>query len=346
MALRVGIAADERFLNHKTGHFHPEHPKRLDAVYRMVDRDFGAILSRITPEPAAMEEIERVHTPSHIKRIMMTASQRMSSLAPDTPVSSQTYLSAWLAVGACLQGIDALMAGAVDAFFALVRPPGHHALPDRACGFCIFNNIGIAARYAADRYALSRILIVDWDIHHGNGLNDLFYSEKGVFYFSTHDPMLYPYSGTAEQTGEDAGLGYTMNIPIDRSFTDNDMVYLYDQTLVSAITGYRPQLIMVAAGFDAHADDPIGRSRFSETLYGRITRRIMDARNKTGEAPPLFFSLEGGYHPLSLAKSVKSVLTALTDDRFDAPAPTEPGATVMQLAGYIRGIHEKYGVLK
>ncbi len=346
MTLRVGIAADERFLKHKTGHFHPEHPKRLDAVYRMVDRDFGAVLSRITPEPAAMEQLERVHTPSHIKRIMMTASQRMSSLAPDTPVSSQTYLSAWLAVGACLQGIDALMSGALDAFFALVRPPGHHAMPDRAGGFCIFNNIGIAARYAADRYALSRILIVDWDIHHGNGLNDLFYSENGVFYFSTHDPMLYPYSGAAEQTGEVTGEGFTMNIPIDRSFTDNDMIYLYNRTLVSVIAGYRPQLIMVAAGFDAHADDPIGRSRFSETLYGRITRLIMDARDRTGEAAPLFFSLEGGYHPLSLASSIKSVLTALTDEAFTADPPATAGSMAMQLAAYIRSIHEKYGVLR
>ena len=191
MGLKVGIARDERFLEHKTGHLHPEHPKRLTSIYRMIDQEFTGKVIDFKPQPAALEHIERVHTPGHIRQMLKTAELRLTSLAPDTPVSATSYLAAWVAVGACLQGVDYLIAHECDAFFALVRPPGHHALPDRAGGFCLFNNIAIAALYAIEKYKLERILVIDWDIHHGNGIHDFFYEDRRVFYFSTHDLMLY-----------------------------------------------------------------------------------------------------------------------------------------------------------
>ena len=341
--MKVCIARDERFLEHKTGHFHPEHPKRLDAIYRMIDQHFKNRLIPIHPEPATLEQIERIHSPAYIKRILKTADQRITSLAPDTPISADSYFAAWLAVGACIQGIDRLMSKTCNAFFAFVRPPGHHALPDKASGFCLFNNIAIAAQYAIDRYALERILVVDWDIHHGNGIHDIFYDDKKVLYVSTHDLMLYPYTGELNQTGSGEGQGYTVNIPILREFIDDDMIYLYQEILQPLIAGYRPQLTMVAAGFDAHADDPIGRSRLTEATYGGVTRLLKHLRSYA-ETPPLFYSLEGGYHQRALAESIKIILTELTGDLSPMP-PLAPGPAVINLIAKVKKIHLPFGVL-
>ncbi|MDO9263015.1 MAG: histone deacetylase [Desulfosalsimonadaceae bacterium] len=342
MTLRVGIARDERFLEHKTGHFHPEHPKRLEAVYRMIDRHFEDRLIPIPPEPATLEQMERIHSQAYIKRILKTADQRITSLAPDTPISAESYLAAWLAAGACVKGVDSLINGVCDAFFALVRPPGHHAMPDRASGFCLFNNIAIAARYALDRYDLGRVLVIDWDIHHGNGIHDIFYDSKEVLYFSTHDPMLFPYSGEISQTGGDNAKGYTVNVPIPRELTDDDMIYLYREILRPLIKGYQPRLIMVAAGFDAHTDDPIGRSRLTESAYQGITRLLMEFR-ALADLPPLFFALEGGYNQRALADSIQAVLMELTT----GPTPSfeiSPSQTALDLVAQVRSLHAPYGV--
>jgi acetoin utilization deacetylase AcuC-like enzyme len=344
MGLKVGIARDERFLEHKTGHLHPEHPKRLTSIYRMIDQEFSGKVIDFKPQPAALEHIERVHTPGHIRQMLKTAELRLTSLAPDTPVSATSYLAAWVAVGACLQGVDYLMAHECDAFFALVRPPGHHALPDRAGGFCLFNNIAIAATYAIEKYGLERILVIDWDIHHGNGIHDFFYEDRRVFYFSTHDLMLYPYSGEIEQTGKGIGEGYTINIPLDRTFTDNDVIYIYQEMLTPLIKGYRPQMVMVAAGFDAHADDPIGRSRLTEKTYAGITRLLVELR-KTHEYFPLLFSLEGGYDQRSLTNSVKAVLTELVNDHETQITASSPSQDTINLIAKVQEIHSRYGVL-
>jgi acetoin utilization deacetylase AcuC-like enzyme len=347
MGLKVGITRDERFLEHKTGHFHPEHPNRLEAIYRMLDRQFmdrhfmDRLIS-IPPEPATLEQMERIHSPAYIKRILKTADQRITSLAPDTPISADSYMAAWLAAGSCVKGIDSLMSGVCDAFFALVRPPGHHAEPARASGFCLFNNIAIAAKYALDRYDLCRILVIDWDIHHGNGIHDIFYDSPEVLYFSTHDPLLFPYSGEIAQTGGDRAKGYTVNVPIPRELTDEDMIFLYREILQPLIKGYQPQLIMVAAGFDAHIDDPIGRSRLTEATFQGITGLLMTLRHSAGD-PPLFFSLEGGYNPRALADSVQAVLTELVEGPTASPE-LSPSETVLDLVAQVQSIHATYGV--
>lgn len=348
MGLTVGVARDDRFLEHKTGHFHPEHPQRLSAIYRMLDQSFADQVTFYKPEPAALEWIEKVHTPAYIKRILKTAEQRITSLAPDTPISAGTYLAAWLAVGACLQGVDALVSGRCDAFFALVRPPGHHALADRAAGFCVFNNIAIAARYAREKHELERILVIDWDIHHGNGICELFYDDPTVYYFSTHDIMLYPYSGALDETGGGPGKGYTMNIPIARDMTDEDILYLYNDILPSLFAGFRPRMVMVAAGFDAHTSDPIGRSRWSDAVYTGITRLLIRLSRQFHTPVPLLFSLEGGYDPPSLNASVKAVLTTLLTYHETEPPPEhrpKPDSAARDLSRTIRSIHLPLGVL-
>ncbi len=311
MARTVAVARDERFAVHKTGHSHPESPARLTAIYRMLDRFFPSGLKVVTPQPATLDQLELVHTGGHVEKILKTAEQKITSLAPDTPVSSQSYLAAWLAAGAGIQGVDCLMEKNCQAFFALVRPPGHHALPERAIGFCLLNNLAIAARYAQMTYHLEKILIIDWDIHHGNGLNDVFYRENGVFYLSSHDLMLFPCSGDIEDVGDGAGRGFTLNLPLSRSFTDAEVLYIYREVLRPVISRYRPDLIIVAAGFDAHADDPLGRSGWTENAYGMLTRLICEQADAAGGIP-LLFSLEGGYDPGANAKSVKAVLNALT----------------------------------
>ncbi len=342
--MNVGITRDERFLKHKTGHHHPEHPKRLDAVHRMLDQHFQNRLIQIPAALATLEQIERIHSPAYIKRILKTAEQRLTSLAPDTPISADSHFAAWLAAGACIKGVESLMTGTCEAYFGFVRPPGHHALPDKAAGFCIFNNIAIAAQYAMDRFALERILVVDWDIHHGNGIHDIFYNSDHVFYLSTHDPMMYPYTGALDQTGAGKGTGYTVNIPIIREFTDDDMLYLYQEILTPLIAAYQPQLIMTAAGFDAHGDDPVGRSRLTRKFYRNITRLLMHLRKQTGNAP-LFFALEGGYDQRALADSIFDMVTELT--RPPSPLATlSPSPDAAKLVDRVKTLHSPYGFLR
>ncbi len=342
----VGVTRDDRFAGHKTGHSHPESPARLRSVYRMLDQSFVDALLTVTPEPATLDQLERVHTAAHVKKILKTAEQKITSLAPDTPVSNQSYLAAWLAAGACVQGVDLLLEGACRSFFALVRPPGHHALPDRATGFCLFNNLAVAARHARARHGLKKILIIDWDVHNGNGLNDVFYAENSVFYLSSHDLMLFPYSGTIEETGTGQGRGFTLNLPLDRAFTDNDMASIYQAVLEPVFARYAPDLVMVAAGFDAHVDDPLGRSHWTEKAYFLLTRLIRDLADQHGR-PPLLLSLEGGYDPGANAASVKSVLNALISDQPNAPdlLPPDHPALVNDLLEAVREVHRPYGVI-
>ena len=340
---RVAIIRDERFLEHKTGHVHPEHPNRLKAIYRMLDTDFSDGLLKIEAEPATLEHLELVHTPSYIEKVLKTADHTFSSLAPDTPTSAKTYEAAWLAVGACLKGLDALLSGQCDVCFSLIRPPGHHALPDRAGGFCIFNNLGVTARYAMNEHGLRRILIIDWDTHHGNGLNDLFYGEKEVLYFSSHDIGLYPYGGDWEETGEKEGQGYTINLPVPRELEDREFLHLYHEILVPLFGRYNPDLILVVAGFDAHHEDPVGRSILTEKAFRGLTQMILDLSAEI-DHPPILFALEGGYDPLALSRSVKGVLEVLTETHHEDRFSSEKTERVHGLLEKARGIHAKFGV--
>jgi acetoin utilization deacetylase AcuC-like enzyme len=180
MALKVGIVRDDRYLLHQPGLVHPERPERLIRLYEMLDKEHFEALVPIQPDLATLEQLELIHAPNYVRKVLKTAERPFTDLAPDTPVSSESYLSAWLAVGGCIRGLQAVLSGRCDVCFALIRPPGHHALRSRAGGFCIFNNLAITARYAIKRQGFRRVLIVDWDIHHGNGIQELFYGERVV----------------------------------------------------------------------------------------------------------------------------------------------------------------------
>ncbi len=343
MKRKIGIVRDERYLEHKPGHMHPENPRRIKAVYQMIDTHFSKKLIHIEPEAATLEQLELVHTPAYIKKVMKTAEHHFTSLAADTPASSKSYLAAWLAAGGCLKSLDALMEGLCDICFALIRPPGHHALADRAGGFCIFNNTGIAARYARQIYGLNRILIIDWDIHHGNGLNDLFYDQKEVLYFSSHDMLLYPYSGDWKETGTSEGEGYTINLPVPRDLDDQEFFYLYREILGPVIKSYVPELILIDAGFDAHHQDPIGRSRLTEKVFRWLTCFFLEQLSEINN-PPMLLVLEGGYHPGSLARSVKEVLEVLTSEETQELSPLIDSDRAKKIVTKTRRIHKRYGV--
>lgn len=339
----TGIVRDERYLEHMPGHAHPEHPSRLRTIHDMLDKHPPGELIAVPAELATLEELELVHTPTHVKKVLKTAEQPFTNLAPDTPACAKSYLSAWLAVGGCVRAVDALMEHRCEACFCLVRPPGHHALPDRAGGFCFFNNLGIAARYAAKKYRLKRILVIDWDIHHGNGIQELFYSDPSVFYFSTHNMLLYPYSGDMDETGTGAGSGYTVNIPLPRKLGNENFFHIYRETLTPIFRRYRPELVMIAAGFDAHREDPIGRSCMTSKDFRHLTRLLLKLLWGAG-SPPLLLSLEGGYNPRALTDSVREVLSALVLPEEEALPIATPSPDTEILVANVFEMHRPYGV--
>lgn len=343
MALKLGIVRDDRFLEHMPGHTHPEHPSRLRAVHRLLDTEFEGRYDLIQPEPATLEVLELVHTSAYIKKVLKTADHKFTSLAPDTPASAKTYLAAFLAVGGSLKGLEALVSGRCDVCFAMIRPPGHHALADRAGGFCIFNNLGVTARYAMHQFDLRRILIIDWDVHHGNGIQDLFYREKEVLYFSTHDMLLYPYTGNLEETGSGGGQGYTINVPFQRELNDADLLHLYRGILTPVVQSYRPDLILVVAGFDTHHEDPIGRMKVTESAFADLSRLLLYLRS-TVDHPPVLLALEGGYSSRGLVDSVRRVLDTLTSEAEPQELPSEETTLGARLVAAAREIHATYKV--
>lgn len=343
MALTIGIVRDLRYLEHKPGLVHPESPNRLRAIYRMLDKEFPRRLINIEPELATLENLELVHTPEYIKQILSTAERDFTPLAPDTPVSAKTYMAAWLAVGGCIRGLETVLSGQCRACFCLVRPPGHHALADRAGGFCIFNNLGVAARYAIEYFGIERILIIDWDIHHGNALQELFFSDPRVLYFSTHYMGWYPHTGDWEETGDGKGEGFTVNIPVFKELEDMDMIHVYREILGPVVRRYRPQLILVAAGFDAHYRDPLGRTRLTEKSYKWLTQMVLQLSDSVANAP-ILFSLEGGYDNYALAASVREVLAVLTHGGRRERIPTATTRRALELVQKAERIHKKYGI--
>jgi acetoin utilization deacetylase AcuC-like enzyme len=343
LGLDVAIVRDIRYLDHKPGLVHPESPNRLRSIYRMLDSDFPNGLITIAPVPAGLEDLELVHTPDYIKQILSTSERDFTTLSPDTAVSSLTYLAAWLAVGGCIKGLEAVMTGQCRVCFALVRPPGHHALHDRAGGFCIFNNLGITARYAMERFGLKRILIVDWDIHHGNALQEVFYRENRVFYLSTHYMGWYPHTGDWEETGEGDGLGYNVNIPVPKELEDDDIIHVYREVLGPVVRAFRPELVLVAAGFDAHHRDPLGRTRLTEQAFRWLTQIVLQLSESVRSAP-ILLALEGGYDNRALAASVREVLKVLTFEGRRERVPSVRTKRGKDVVEKVRQVHRRYGV--
>jgi acetoin utilization deacetylase AcuC-like enzyme len=252
-------------------------------------------------------------------------------------------MAAWLAAGGSLTALEALASGQCEVCFAMVRPPGHHAQPDRAGGFCIFNNLGIAAKYALEQYYFKRILIVDWDIHHGNGIQDLFYDDNRVMYISSHFTNIFPYMGEWEEVGSGAGEGYNVNVVLSKNIEDQDVAHIYDGLLSGAIERFKPDLIMIAAGFDLHRKDIFSRANVTEACFSRITKRLLALRERAG-SPPLLLALEGGYRIPALVSSVREVLNVLTGGGCDEPPDIQSAKLGVELLEKARRIHAPFRI--
>jgi acetoin utilization deacetylase AcuC-like enzyme len=312
---RTGIVKDEMYIEHITDDYHPENPNRLRAIYAMLQqKDMEGLFTEITPRLATREELEMVHLPSYVDLIASTAGQSARRLDPDTVASPKSYDAARLAVGGVLEAIEAVIQGKLDNAFALVRPPGHHAEKNRAMGFCIFNNIAVGAKYATQTHGLERVLIIDWDVHHGNGTQNTFYENPKVLYFSTHRyGFFYPGTGAPEEVGTGTGEGFTVNVPMSPGCGDAEYGNIFLHVLKPIALSYEPQLVLVSAGFDTYSRDPLGGMRMTEEGYARLTDITMDIAQRTCDGK-IIIALEGGYDLDGLAASVKAVLGELRGD--------------------------------
>ncbi len=309
---RTGIVRDERYLEHVMDPGHPESPERLRVIYKMLEEaEMKNLFQMVKPRAATREELMMIHSSAYVDLVASTAGKPYFRLDMDTSTCAKSYEAALWAAGGLLELIKAVMEKRLDNGFALVRPPGHHAERDRAMGFCLFNNVAIGARYALRNFPLQRILIVDWDVHHGNGTQNSFYEDSQVLYFSTHRyGFFYPGTGGAKEVGKGKGEGFTVNVPLSTGAGDADYANIFEKFLKPIALEYQPQLVLVSAGFDTHQDDPLGGMEVTEKGYARMAQILMEIAESTAEGK-LVLALEGGYDVSGESRSVKAVLKEL-----------------------------------
>jgi acetoin utilization deacetylase AcuC-like enzyme len=311
---RTGFVYHPQYLEHDMGAGHPESPDRLRAIVARLERSgVFSRLVRIEPFPASDEWITQVHTVSYVETLKRRApTSGRVSLDPDTSMSSGSLAAAYLAAGGAIAAADAIVAGSVEHAFCAVRPPGHHAERDRAMGFCLFNNVAIAARYLQRRHAMARVLIVDWDVHHGNGTQHTFENDPSVLFFSTHQYPFYPGTGRATETGDGRGAGATINVPMNVGEGDDTYREVFQKVLLPAADAFQPDFVIVSAGFDAHKDDPLASMGLTEEGYADLTRMVVSIARRHSRGR-LLSCLEGGYNLQALSASVERHLLALLD---------------------------------
>lgn len=311
---KTGLVYHPAYLEHDMGMGHPESPNRLRAIVQQLEQGGTmARLTRIDPRQAEDEWITQVHTPGYVATLKKHApANGRVSLDPDTSMSPGSLNAAYLAAGGALAGVDAIMAKQVDHVFCAVRPPGHHAEAGRAMGFCLFNNVAIAARYVQKKHGLKRVLIVDWDVHHGNGTQHSFEDDPSVLFFSTHQYPHYPGTGRASERGTETGEGFTINVPMEAGEGDETYHAIFQKALVPAADDFKPDFVIVSAGFDAHRDDPLASMGLTEEGYADLTKIVAGIAKRHAHGR-ILSSLEGGYNLTALAASVDSHIKALLD---------------------------------
>lgn len=316
-------------LEHETGQ-HPEHPGRITAVVKLLqERGLWARLLHPVAEPASLEAVEAVHDPGYLGLIRHFAERGGGWLTGDTPFGPRSWDAAMMASGASVGAVDAVLRGTAPCAFALVRPPGHHAGPAEGMGFCLINHAAVAARHAIDAYGLERVLLVDYDVHHGNGTQDIFYEDPAVLYFSTHQYPAYPGTGAAREIGAGEGLGATVNVPLPAGVGDAGHLLALRETLVPIAREYRPELILVSAGYDSHWANSayLNSIRMNVTVsgFGEWVTLLRDLADEMCGGR-LAFTMEGGYDPNALAWSVDATFRVLLREPVEDPLGPNPNA--------------------
>lgn len=340
----VGYVSDEIYQQHDTRD-HVEGKDRLTAIDTiLVNTRVKEQLTPLQPRPATIDEIAAVHDRDYINNLKCETESGGGWLDPDTYVSKGSWEAALYAAGGLMNAVDAVMNKKVGSAFALVRPPGHHAVRLHQMGFCLFNNVSVAAKFALSNYNIKRILIIDYDVHHGNGTQDAFYSDSQVLYLSTHEYPWYPFTGSAEEMGSGPGEGYNVNIPLEADLGDREYLSVFNEVLTPVAKRYQPDLIMVSAGYDAHWQDSISNMNVTTMGYARMAKII---KSISDEVCPgrLVFTLEGGYNRMALAYSVTATFELMLGstevrDPLGAPPMEYSPRDFDGFIKHIRSIHK------
>ncbi len=356
--MKTGLFYHEKFLEHKPSFNHPENPMRLEYIIDHYNATVDDSIKKnhvwITPEYVSEEIIELVHSRKQIERVKKLSEIGGGFMDDDeTYVSFGTYDAANLAVSACIRGVNAILDNKVQNGFALVRPPGHHASFNTSEGFCIFNNVAIAAKYAIEKRNLKRIAIIDIDAHHGNGTQEIFYKTNQVLYMSFHqDPMtLYPGTGFPNEIGVGEGKGYNVNMPLPPTASEQHYLRVFREIVTPILYDYAPEFILVSVGFDAHFYDPLSNLHLTSQGYGKLALNIKKIANEVSHGRVLFV-LEGGYHPNALSDSAVNTITVLSNDKilftdsFKIKSKTAVDRYVDRLIVTLKKIHSRFWELK
>jgi len=298
--MKVAYITDDIYLEHNTGITHPESKERLVAINKVIE-PLQHKLIRKSPIWVSKEILQTVHSAEHVQTII-DASGYGTPIDSDTICSANSYRAAVKAVGAGVVSIDGIRSGEFERAFCAVRPPGHHATPTQAMGFCLFNNIAITARYAQSQ-GYEKVMIIDFDVHHGNGTQDTFYKDDSVFYFSSHQAFAYPGTGSERDRGAEEGEGYTANFLMMPDGGDDEVLYIYENDLPPFVEKFKPDIILVSAGYDLHESDPLAQLNVTTEGIRKIVRLILESRDV-----PFVFFLEGGYDVEALGENVKVTL--------------------------------------
>lgn len=315
----VAILYDEIFLEHNTGSGHPERPERLfeviDTLKNNPDFKYDLVWPKV--RKADNSEIALAHSDKYIQ-LVESEIRALDNDSPtflstgDTVISPKSLDVAQMSVGASLVGIDEIMNGNVKAAFSFNRPPGHHATEDRGMGFCIYNHAAIAAKYLKSKYSLSRVLIIDFDVHHGNGTQDIFYDDPSVFYFSIHQHPFYPGTGRPTETGMADGEGFTLNIDLPKGSGDEEFIKGFSEELIPKMNDFKPEFILISAGFDAHDNDLLGKLSYTPKGYSQVAQ-IINSIYKNSNAKGIMYMLEGGYVPENIDNASQAIIKRLLE---------------------------------
>jgi acetoin utilization deacetylase AcuC-like enzyme len=336
------VVIDREYLKHLPGESHPERPERIQALLNLADALDKQMFELASPRAATRADVEYTHGADHVRLVESTSKHNRYALDGDTITCRDSFGVALLAVGGFLTLLDAIASKQSSNGFALVRPPGHHALRDHAMGFCLFNTMAIGAEYLKRIYGAKKILIMDWDVHHGNGTQAAFYDDPTVLFISTHQFPFYPGSGAVNETGVGAGEGFTLNIPLPAGCTDAEYLQAFQDVVVPAAEKFQPEWILVSAGFDPHRRDPLGGMNVTEAGFGAMARLLLALANRFAGGR-IAFLLEGGYDLAGLRDSVAAVLAAM---QTQAPPPAGhlplAESRIEPVIRRILQVHEKY----